>query len=96
MCYLTCEARLADTLVVIRQLDAVKAVSGTAGVRETLIDVSLASFPCESWGAIAAISAHSVHTGTIIQALRGSIAQPQWWNAVIFVDLTEHTFEEDN
>lgn len=88
---LTCEARLADTLVVIGQLDAVKTVGGIAGVRETLIYVSLTSFSCESRGAIAAVSTHSVHTGAIIQALRRSTAQPQGWSTVIFIDLTENT-----
>ena len=93
---LTCEARLADTLVVIGQLDAVQTVGGIAGVRETLIYVSLTSFSCESRGAIAAISTHSVHTGAIVQALRRSTAQPQGWSTVIFIDLTENTFKGDN
>lgn len=90
---LTCEAWLADTLVVIGQLDAVKTVGGTAGVRETLIYVSLTSFSCESRGTIAAISTHSVHTGAIVQAFRRSTAQPQGWSTVIFIDLTENTFK---
>lgn len=89
----TCEARLADTSVVIGQLDAVKTVGWIAGVRETLIYVSFTSFSCESRRTIAAISTHSVHTGAIIQALRRSIAQPQGWSAVIFIDLTENTFK---
>lgn len=87
------EAGLADTQVVIGQLDAVQTVGGTAGVRETLIYVSLASFSCESRGAVAAVSAHSVHTGAVVQALGRSTAQPQRWSAVIFVDLTENTFK---
>lgn len=71
------EARHADTLVVIGQLDAVKTVGWAAGVRETLIYVSLTSLSCESRGTIAAVSTHSVHTGAIVQALRRSTAQPQ-------------------
>lgn len=90
---LTCEAGLADTLVVIGQLDAVKTVGETAGVRETLIYVSLTSFSCETRGAIAAITTHSVHTGAIVKALRRSAAQPQGWSTVIFIDLTENTFK---
>lgn len=70
------EARLADTLVVIGQLDTVKAVGGTAGVRETLVYVSLASFPCESGGTIAAVSTNSVDTGAIVKALGRSTARP--------------------
>lgn len=66
---LTCKARLADTQVVIGQLDAVKTVGGVAGVREALIYVSLTSLSCESRGTVAAVSTHSVHTGAIIQAL---------------------------
>ncbi len=89
---LTCEAWLADTLVVIGQLDAVQTVGGTAGARETLIYVSLTSFSCESRGTIAAISTHSVHTGAIVQALRRSTAQPQRWSTVVFINLTENTF----
>lgn len=88
---LTCEARLADTLVIIGQLDAVKTVGGIAGVRETLVNVSLTSLSCESRGTIAAISTHSVHTGAIIQALRRSIAHPQGRSTVIFINLTENT-----
>lgn len=90
---LTCEARLADTLVVIGQLDAIKTVCGITGVRETLIYVSLTSFSCESRGTIAAVSTHSIHTSAIIQALRRSIAQSQGWSTVIFIDLTENTFK---
>lgn len=89
-----CESRLTGTLVVIGQLDAVKTVGSTAGVRETLIDVSLTSFPCESRGTIAAVSTHSVHTGAIVQALRGSTAQPQRWGTVIHIDLTENTLKK--
>lgn len=90
---LTCEARLADTSVVIGQLDAVKTVGWIAGIRETFIYVSFTSLSCESWRTIAAISSHSVHTGAVIQALRRGIAQPQGWSAVIFIDLTENTFK---
>lgn len=89
---LTCEARVADTQVVIGQLDAVKTVGGTAGVRETLIYVSLTSFPGESRRTIAAVSTHSVHTGAIVQALRWGTAHPHRWSTVIFIDLTENTF----
>lgn len=92
---LTCEAWLADTLVVIGQLDAVETVGGIAGVRETFIYVSLTSLSCESRGAIAAVSTHSVHTGTIIQALKRSTAHPQGWSTVIFIDLTENTFKRE-
>lgn len=92
---LTCEARLADTLVVIGQLDAVKAVGGAAGARETLVYVSLASLSCESRGTIASVSTHSVHTGAIVEALRRSTAQPQRWSTVIFIDLTENTFKKE-
>lgn len=62
----TCEARLADTLVVIGHLDAVKTVGGIAGVGETLVDVSLTSFSSETRGTVAAISTHSVNTGTVV------------------------------
>lgn len=71
---LTCEASLADALVVIRQLDAVKTVGGTAGIRETLVYVSLTSFSCEPRGTIAAVSTHSVHTSAIVQAFWRSTA----------------------
>lgn len=87
----TCEAWLADTLVVIGQLDAVETVGGTAGVGEALIYVTLTSFSCETRGAIAAVAAHSVHTSAIIQALRSSTAQPHGWSAVIFVNFTENS-----
>lgn len=90
---LTCEARLAETLVVIGQLNAVKTVRRIAGVRETFIYVSLTSFSYETRGTIAAVSTHSVHTGAIIQTLRRSIAHPQGWCTVIFIDLTENTFK---
>lgn len=93
---LTCEARLADALVVVGQLDAVKTVGGTAGVRETLIYVSLTSFSCESRGTVAAVSTHSVHTGAIVKALRRSAAQPQGWSTIIFIDLTENTFKGED
>lgn len=93
---LTCEARLADTLVVIGQLDAIKTVGGTAGVRETLIYVSLTSFPCESRGTIAAVSTHSIDTGAIVQALRRSTAQPHGWSTIIVIDLTENTFKRED
>ena len=73
---LTCETRLADTLVVIGQLDAIKTVGGTTGVRETLIYVTLTPFSCEPRGTIAPVSTHSIHTGAIVQALRRSSAQP--------------------
>lgn len=92
---LTCEARLADTLVVIGQLYAVKTVSGTAGVRETLIYVSLTSFSYETRGTIAAVSTHSVHTSAIIQTLRRSTAHSRGWCTVIFIDLTENTFQKE-
>lgn len=78
-------------MVVIGQLDAVKTVGETAGVRETLIYVSLTSFSCETRGAIAAITTHSVHTGAIVKALRRRAAQPQGGSTVIFIDLTENT-----
>ena len=94
--FLTCEARLADTLVVIGQLDAVKTVGGSAGVRETLVYVSLTSFSGESRRTIAAVSAHPIHTGAIVQALRRSTAQPQRWSTVIFIDLTENPFKGED
>ena len=87
------EAGLADTQVVVGQLDAVQAVGGAAGVGETLVYVSLASFSGESRGTVAAVSAHSVHTGAVVQALGRSTTQPQGWSAVVFVDLTENTFK---
>lgn len=86
-----CEARLANALVVVGQLDAVEAVGGTAGVRQALVNVALASFSGESRRAIAAIPPHPVHTGSIIQALGSSAAQPHGWSAVVLVDLTENT-----
>lgn len=85
----TCEAGLADTLVVVGHLDAVETVGGGAGVRETLVNVSLASFSGESWRTIAAVSPHSIHTGAIVLALGRSTAQPQRWSAVVFIDLAE-------
>ena len=93
---LTCEAWLADTLVVIGQLDAVETVGGIAGVRETFVYVSLTSLSCESRGTIAAVSTHSVHTGTIVEALGRRTAQPQRLSTVIFIDLTENTFKGDD
>lgn len=87
----SCEPRLADTEVVIGQLDTVQAVGGTAGVREALIDVALTPVSCESRRAVAAIAADSVHTGAIVQTLRRGTSQSQGWSAVILIDLTEHT-----
>lgn len=63
---LTYEAGLADTLVVIGQLYAIKTVGRNAGLRETLIYVSFTSFSCETRGTVAAISTYSVHTGAIV------------------------------
>lgn len=88
---LTREAGLADTLVVIGQLDAVKTAGGTAGVRETLVYVPLTPFSCESWGTIAAVSTNSVHAGAIIQTFRRTATGPGGRRTIILVDLTENT-----
>lgn len=87
----TCEPGLADTEVVIRQLDAVKTVRGTAGIRQTLIYVPLTSLSCESRRTVATIAAYSVHTGAIVQTLWWGIVQPQRGTTIIFIDLTENT-----
>lgn len=87
----TCEARLADTQVIVRQLDAVKAVGETARVRKTLVYVTLTSFSCETRGAVAAITTNSIHTGSIVKALWRSTAQPHRWSAIILIDFTQNT-----
>lgn len=93
---LTCEAWLADTLVVIGQLDAIKTVAMAAGVRETFINVSLTPFPCESRGTIAAVASNSVHTSAIVQAFWRSTAQSHGRSTVIFIDLTQNTFKQEH
>lgn len=90
----TCEPGLANTEVVIGQLDAVKTVRGTAGIRQTLIYVPLTSLSCESRRTVATIAAYSVHTGAIVQTLWWGIVQPQRGTTIIFIDLTENTFQE--
>lgn len=87
----TCESRLADTEVVVGQLDAVEAVAGVAGIGEAFVDVALAAFSGEPRGAVAAIATHSVHTGAVVQTLGRGVSQPQGWSAVVFIDLTEDT-----
>lgn len=88
---LTREAGLADTLVVIRQLDAVETAGGIAGVRETLVYVPLTPLSCESRGTIAAVSTHSVHAGTIIQTFRRSPTDPEGRGTIVFINFTENT-----
>lgn len=88
---LTCEAGLADTLVVVGQLDAVEAVGGAAGVGQTLVDVALAPLPREPGRTVAAVPAHFVHAGAVVEALGRSAAGPQRRSAVVFVDLTQDT-----
>lgn len=73
------------------QLDAVKTVRGTAGIRQTLIYVPLTSLSCESRRTVATIAAYSVHTGAIVQTLWWGIVQPQRGTTIIFIDLTENT-----
>lgn len=87
----TCESWLADTEVVVGQLDTVQAVAGVTGTRETLVDVALAPFSCESRRAVTAIAAHSVHAGAVVQTLGRGVSQPHGWSTVIFIDLTEDT-----
>lgn len=88
---LTCETGLADTLVVVRQLDTVETVGWSAGVRETFVYVTLASLASESRRTVAAISAHSVHASAVVETLRRDAAESQGWSAVVCVDLTEDT-----
>lgn len=85
----TCESGLADAEVVVGQLDTVQAVAGVAGTRETLVYVALAPLSGESRRAVAAIAAHSVHAGAIVQTLGRGVSQPHRWSTVIFIDLTE-------
>lgn len=85
-----CETRFADTQVIIRQLDAIKAVGQTARVGETLIYVSLTSFSCKTRGAVAAISTHSIHTGAIVQTLWRRTAHPQGWSTIVLIDFTQN------
>lgn len=92
---LTCEAGLADTLVVVGELDAVQTVGGAAGVGVTLVDVPLTPLSSEARGTVAAVAPHPVHTGTIVQTLRRSPAQPQRKSTVILVDLTQNTCRRD-
>lgn len=86
---LTCEAGLADALVVVGQLDAVEAVGRAAGVGQTLVDVALAPLTREAGRAVAAVSAHFVHAGAVVEALGRSAARPQRRCAVVLVDLAE-------
>lgn len=87
----TCESGLADTEVVVGQLDAVQAVARVTGTRETLVYVSLAPFSCESRRAVTAVTTHPVHAGPIVQTFRRGISQPHGWSTVIFIDLTKNT-----
>lgn len=90
---LTCEARLADTLVVIRQLDAIETAGGIARIWETFVYIPLTPFSCESRGTIAAVSTHSVHAGAIIQTFKKSSRDPRGRSTIIFINFTKNTWK---
>lgn len=50
-------------------LDAVEAVGRAAGVGEALVDVALAPLSREPGRAVAAVPAHFVHAGAVVEAL---------------------------
>lgn len=49
-------------------LDAVEAVGRAAGVGEALVDVALAPLSREPGRAVAAVPAHFVHAGAVVEA----------------------------
>jgi hypothetical protein len=61
----------------------------------TLVDVPLTPLSSEARGTVTAVAPHSVHTGTVVQTLRRSPAQPQRRSTVILVDLTQNTCRRD-
>lgn len=67
---LTCEARLADALVIVWQLDTVQTVSRVAWVRAALVNVAFTAVSGEPRRTVAAVSTHPVNTGAVVLALR--------------------------
>lgn len=94
MSYLTCEAKLADALVIIRQLDAVEGVGRVAGLWAALVDVSLTSLSGEPWRTVTAVSTHPVNTGAVVLALRCATG-PCRHGAVVLIYLTQYTCVKD-
>lgn len=45
----------------------------TTGIGGTLIDVNVASLPCESWGADATVAIDPVHTGSVHTRVAGTV-----------------------
>lgn len=44
-----------------------------AGIGGTLIDVNVASLPCEPWGADTAVAIDSIHTGSVYTRVAGTV-----------------------
>lgn len=87
----SCETQLADTLVVIGQLDTIQTGTGVTGLGEALVYVTLASVAGEAWRTVAAVPANPVHTCAVVQTLGGRSTEPHGRSTVVLVDLTQNT-----
>lgn len=76
---------------VIDALHAVLGSSGIAGIRQALVDVTLAALTHEARWAGAAVATHLIHTGAVVEALGAPRDGVDRGVTVIHVDLTVHT-----
>lgn len=94
-CYVavpTCVTSAAFTSVAVGELNAVVGPSGVTGVRQTLVDVSLAAFTYVAGQAHALVTSDAVQAFAIVEAL-GLVCQ--WVSeggAIIQINLTVDTF----
>lgn len=89
----TCVTSAAFTSVAVGELNAVVGPSGVTGVRETLVDISLATFAYVTGQAHTLVTSDAVYAFAIVEAL-GLVRQ--WVSergAIIQINLTVDTFK---
>jgi hypothetical protein len=85
---------VAGTALAVEVIDALHTVLGTAwiaGVRQALVDVTLAPLSYEAGRAGATVATHLVHTGAIVEALGAAGGGVKRGVAVVHIDFAVHT-----
>lgn len=85
---------MAGTTLAVEVIDSLHAVlraAGVTGVGQALVDVALTALAHEARQAGAAVAAHLVHTGAIVEALGAPGHGVDGGAAVVHVYLTVHT-----
>lgn len=86
---------VAGTALAVEVVDTLHTVlgpAGVAGIGQALVDVTLAALTHEAGQAGAAVAAHLVHAGAIVEALGAPRDGVDGGAAVIHVDLTVYTY----